>query len=197
MAAMDGTALAGCRNKGRTREYADVGAFKQLVRRTAASRPITWLSLRLQRPADRLVHRLTHGRTTLSSFLSGLPVVMLTTTGARTGARRTHAVLGFPDRDRLIVIASNYGLARHPGWYHNLRAHPRAVVSVRGVARDVTALELTGRERDRCFSWATRMHPGFVLYRQRAADRRIPVFRLDPIGGSTPAGLTAGATAGD
>jgi F420H(2)-dependent quinone reductase len=91
----------------RRREYAEVGPFRRLVRRTAATRPMTWPYVRIQRRIDRLVYGLTGGRTTASSLLSGLPVVMLTTTGARSRRRHTSSVVGFPDGNRLIVIASN------------------------------------------------------------------------------------------
>lgn len=162
------------------RKYAEVGLFQRLVRRTAASRPMTWLCVRTQQRLDQLVYELTRGRTTISSLLSGLPVVMLTTTGAKTGRPRTLPVLGLPDGDRLIVIASNYGRPQHPAWYHNLRADPQATVTVHGVTRNVEAHELTGPERDRCFQNATTTHPGFVTYQVRAADRLIPVLTLDP-----------------
>ena len=83
------------------------------------------------------------------SWLSGLPVVMLTTTGARTGQQRTLPVIAVPDGDNLVVIASNWGQRRHPAWYHNLRAHPEATVTVGGVSRRVRAHEAVGEERDR------------------------------------------------
>jgi deazaflavin-dependent oxidoreductase (nitroreductase family) len=162
-----------------TPSYLDAGPFRRLVRRTAGTRPMTWLYVRIQQPTDRWVFRLTRGRTTMSSLLSGLPVIILTTTGARTGQRRTLPVLGFADGDGLIVIASNYGRARHPSWYHNLRAHPRAQVTVDRVTGEVEAHELTGPERDKRFDEAARIYPGFAIYQQRASNRRIPVLRLD------------------
>ena len=60
---------------------------------------------------------------------------MLTTTGARSGRQITSPILGFPDDDDMVVIASNYGQARHPAWYHNLRADPRARLAVDGRSR--------------------------------------------------------------
>jgi deazaflavin-dependent oxidoreductase (nitroreductase family) len=131
-----------------TRVYADVGPVRRLVRRTAATRPMTWLYTRVQQPMDELVHRLTRGRTTVSSWLSGLPVVMLTTTGAKSGRQQTVPVLGMPDADGFVLIASNYGRAHHPGWYHNLRANPRGAVMMDGVVRDIEAREMFGPDRD-------------------------------------------------
>jgi deazaflavin-dependent oxidoreductase (nitroreductase family) len=163
-----------------TMDYANAGLFRRLVRRTAATRPMTWLYTRIQQPVDEIVCRLTRGRATASSWTSGIPVVMLTTTGARSGQPRTVPVVGVPDGDGLVVIASNYGRPHHPAWYHNLRAHPRATVSTDGQTREVVARELSGQERDACFERVVRLHPGFVLYQDRASDRPIPVLVLDP-----------------
>jgi deazaflavin-dependent oxidoreductase (nitroreductase family) len=137
------------------------------------------LLVRVQQPLDRLLHDLTHGRATASSVVSGLPVVMLTTTGARTGRPRTLPVLGFRDGERLIVVASNYGRPHHPAWYHNLRVHPDVRISVSGVTRRAVAAELTGDDRDRAFRMAVRMYPGFGVYEERARPRRIPVIQFD------------------
>jgi len=163
-----------------TRDYASTGVWQRVVRRTAATRPMTWLYIRIQRPVDEAVHRMSRGRTTLSSWVSGLPVVMLTTTGARSGQLRTVPLVGMPDGDRIIVIASNYGQAHYPAWYHNLRRNPRAVVSVRGVTRDVMSRELAGPEREATFQRAVGLYPGFRVYTDRAAHRRIPVVALEP-----------------
>jgi deazaflavin-dependent oxidoreductase (nitroreductase family) len=168
------------RERVATCEYADEGVLRRLVRGTAATRPMTWLYIRIQQRMDRLVYRVTRGRTTASSLLSGLPVVMLTTTGGRTGQPRTVPVLAFPDADRLIVVASNYGRSSYPAWYHNLQTYPRATVTVDRVTDDVEVHELTGDERDRWFEYAARVYPGFLTYQQRASNRRIPVLRLDP-----------------
>jgi deazaflavin-dependent oxidoreductase (nitroreductase family) len=134
---------------------------------------------------DRFVNRHSTGGLTFSSWVSGLPVVMLTTRGARTGMRRTVPLVGIRDGSALIVIASNFGGTRNPGWYHNLRSHPRASVTVRGTTWDVMAHEIDGAEREWFFQQGVHMHPGWALYRRRAAGRRIPVIRLEPTSGST------------
>jgi deazaflavin-dependent oxidoreductase (nitroreductase family) len=162
------------------RDYASTGPLRRMVRKTAATMPLTWLCTRIQQPTDQAVYRLTRGRLTASSLLSGLPVVLLTTTGARSGRRWTVPVLGIPDGESLIVVASNYGRPRHPAWYHNLRALPVAKVSVNGVTRQVRARELAGPEREAHFERAAALYPGFLVYRERAAGRRIPVLLLAP-----------------
>jgi deazaflavin-dependent oxidoreductase (nitroreductase family) len=70
------------------------------------------------------VYGLTRGRHTLANLISGLPVVMLTTTGARTGRRHSVPVLGLPAAGGVAVVAANFGRETHPGWCFNLRAHP-------------------------------------------------------------------------
>jgi deazaflavin-dependent oxidoreductase (nitroreductase family) len=141
---------------------------------------LRWLYIRIQQQLDRYVYALTKGRTTASSWLSGLPVIMLTTIGARTGQKRTVPVLALHDGERLIVIASNFGQMHHPAWYHNLRVHPRASVTIDGVIHEVVAYELTEEEGERYFRQAVEMYPPFVNYRRWAAGRKIPVLKLDP-----------------
>lgn len=135
---------------------------------------------RIQQPADTLVYRASRGRTTLTSWLAGVRLVMLTTTGARTGRPRTLPLLGLHDGEAIVVIASNFGRPRHPAWYLNLRAHPQAWVAVDGVTRAVEARELAGDERERHFLRAVEIYPGFERYRRWAAGRAIPVLRLEP-----------------
>ena len=94
--------------------------------------------------------RLTRGRATFTSWLAGLPVAWLTTTGAKSGARRTSPVLAIPCGDgRLIVIASNYGQRSNPSWYHNLRKNPR------------TRVLFDGDERARWYERGIEIYPGW------------------------------------
>lgn len=91
---------------------------------------MSWVYVRVLHHIDRPLYRLTRGRHSFVSLVSGLPVVMLTTTGARTRQQRVSPVVGLPDGDNLAVIASNWGQRHHPAWYHNLRACPEATVTV-------------------------------------------------------------------
>ena len=162
------------------KRYDEAGAFPRLIRRTGGTRPMAWLYGHIQEPLDRFVYRRTSGRATLTSWLGDVEMTMLTTTGAKTGQERTHVVLGLPDGDRVIVVASNYGRQHHPNWYHNLIANPRASIEIRGVSRDVIAHELDGAERERYYQRGIDLYPGFTLY-QRRAHRRIPVLALEPV----------------
>ena len=130
------------------RTYRQADRLRRAVRRTAATRPMARLYGVIQQPLDLLVHRRTRGRTTLTSWLADVEVTMLTTTGARSGLPRTVPVLGLDTDDGLLLIASNFGRPRHPGWYHNLRADPRATVVTSGVRREVVGLR-AGRRRAR------------------------------------------------
>jgi deazaflavin-dependent oxidoreductase (nitroreductase family) len=160
--------------------YREANPIRRLTRRSAATAPISWLAAPLLHHLDRLVSRLTRGRHTLSSWVSGLPVVMLTTTGAKTGQQRTSPVVGVPDGDNLVVIASNWGQRQHPGWYHNLRAHSTATVTVGGASWPVVAREAAGEERTRLWRQDLQVYPGRAAYERRAAQRHIPVIVLTP-----------------
>ena len=118
---------------------------------------------------------------TFSAWVSGLPVVMLTSTGARTGKLRTVPVLGLPEGDRLVVIASNYGRPENPGWYHNLLAHPLAVVTWEGSPIQMLARELKGEERQAQIARGLEAYPWWEQYHRRAAPRQIPVIMLEPL----------------
>ena len=160
--------------------YANANAFQKTVRRFAASGPGSWLFARVLHHIDRPIYRLSGGRHTLASLLSGLPVVMLTTTGARSGASRSVPVLGFPTDEGLVVIASNYGQDKHPAWYYNLRANPEGEVEVAGASRRFRAVEIEGEQRDRIWQEGLKVYPGWSTYERRASHRRIAVFILGP-----------------
>jgi deazaflavin-dependent oxidoreductase (nitroreductase family) len=163
--------------------YVEAHPARRLVRRIAALPPVSRVLARTLHHADRAVYRWSGGRTTLAAVLSGLPVVMLTTSGARTGRPTTTPLLAVVEGDAIIVVGSNFGRPQHPAWIHNLRANPRAQVKVEGRTREVAAEEADGAERDRYIALATQLYPGFPSYVKRAAPRRIAVIRLIPYRG--------------
>jgi hypothetical protein len=77
---------------------------------------------------DQLVSKLTGGKRSFAAIAAGLPSVILTATGAKSGKPRTVALLGIPHPDGVAVVAANYGDAKHPAWYHKLKANPAATV---------------------------------------------------------------------
>jgi deazaflavin-dependent oxidoreductase (nitroreductase family) len=129
---------------------------------------------------DLFVFRITGGRWTATAVVSGLPVVLLSTTGARTGLPRTVPVLGFPAGDDVAVAAGNFGRAQDPGWAVNLRHEPRAQLAVDGHRRAVVASELTGTARDDVWGRAIEILPAAAAYERRAGGRAIGVFLLRP-----------------
>lgn len=159
--------------------YDDANWFQKLMRRFAASGPGSWIFARTAQHIDRRVFRWTHGRQTFGSLITGLPVVMLTTTGAKTGQQRTVPVLGIRMDEGIAVIASNWGQRRHPAWYHNLRANPEGEMSVDGAERHFRAVEATGERRRRIWDAGLRIYPGWSQYEKRAGDRQIVIFVLE------------------
>ena len=162
------------------RSFGEASAVHRGLRRFAASGPGSWLFSRVLDPLDRLTFRVTEGRHLASSLLSALPVAMVTTTGARSGRRRTVPLLAMPTDNGLAVIGSNYGKPKHPAWRHNLRAHPEGEVDVEGERWAFRAVEVEDERRDRVWQTALRTYPGFSAYARRAAPRRISVFLLEP-----------------
>lgn len=160
------------------RTFDDANAVQRLFRRSGATRPGSWLYARVLHHIDRPFWRWSKGRLTFTGLVTGLPMLVLTTTGARTGAPRPVPLLGLPDREGLVVIASSYGRHEHPAWYHNLVARPDAHVLVGGDSYPVVAELLTGDERARVWREALRVYPGFATYERRAAHRAVGVFLL-------------------
>lgn len=107
----------------------------------------------------------------------GVPLLLLTTTGARSGRRRTTPVGYMPDGDRLVIFATRGGLPTNPDWYHNLVAHPEATVEVGTQTIDVTAVVITGEERDQLYARQVERAPVFAEY-QAKTTRKIPVIAL-------------------
>ncbi len=109
-----------------------------------------------------------------------VPVMLLTTTGAKTGQPRTLPLLYITDGDRLILIASNYGGKSHPAWYRNLVANPRVEVLAGKYSGTYTASEIMNpAERERAWALALDLYAGYGDYEKRAGDRTIPLVRLE------------------
>ena len=160
--------------------FVEANALQRGFRRFAWSGPGSRLLAHVLHRLDRPVYRGTRGRHTLSSLLTGLPVVVLTTTGARSGRACSVPLLAMPTPDGMAVIASNYGQKHHPAWYYNLRANPAAEIAVDGARTRVRAVEVEGERRARIWAQALDMYPGYSTYERRAGDRRIAVFVLEP-----------------
>ena len=112
-------------------------------------------------------------------------LVLLTTTGARSGEERTTPLMYQRDGDRYVVVASKAGEPDNPAWYHNLKVHPVATVEVAAGSGtesfEVRAQEAEGEERERLWAERVAIAPRFGDY-QRKTSRRIPVMILERIG---------------
>jgi deazaflavin-dependent oxidoreductase (nitroreductase family) len=82
----------------------------------------------------------------------GRPLLLLTTSGAKSGRRHTTPTMYLADGDRLLIFASKSGAPTNPDWYHNLLVHPEVTVEVGTETYEATATPLTGEERDRLFA---------------------------------------------
>ncbi len=132
---------------------------------------------------DKFFLKMTKGRTTLTSILTGLPVVVLTTKGAKSGQPRISPVLYISDTSdptKFAVIASNWGQDHHPAWYYNLKAEPSATVSINGQVNKCIAHEAEGEEYARFWQSALDTFTGFPLYKRLAGERRTPIMVLEP-----------------
>jgi deazaflavin-dependent oxidoreductase (nitroreductase family) len=110
----------------------------------------------------------------------GVPLLILHTTGARTGQDRMNPLVYQPHGDRFVVFASGGGAPRNPDWYHNLVANPYAVVEVGTETFAVTARLAEGEERDWFWDLQKRCIPAFAEHEERTA-RQIPVIVLEPV----------------
>lgn len=159
-----------------TGQRRDMSRIEHAVEHFARSPAGNWFARNVAPVIDPPLLRLTGGR--LSSVYPA-PVMLLTTTGAKTGRPRAHPLLYVEDGDGLILIASNYGSTRHPAWYRNLRAHPLVEVIAGRHSGTYTATEITDpAQRDRAWALAVDLYAGYGDYEQRAGDRTIPLIRL-------------------
>jgi deazaflavin-dependent oxidoreductase (nitroreductase family) len=152
---------------------------------TAFDRPLSrWerFTLSLHRGLDRHVSplgvwimRRTRGGVTKAYKVNAL---LLTTRGRRSGRERTVVLQYFPDGDAMVVVAANDGGSKHPGWYHNLTAHPNAEAEVDGVRTAVRAVEVAGTEADEWWQRILSLAPSYSRYR-RATSRPFPILRLE------------------
>jgi deazaflavin-dependent oxidoreductase (nitroreductase family) len=123
------------------------------------------------------VYRLTRGR--LMNSVGNAPVLLLTTTGRRSGQQRTAPVCYLDDSGKIVVIGSNAGNPHAPAWSHNLKANPNAEIEIRGDRRQVHARVTEGEERADLWRKMNAQYSGFDDYEARTS-RDIAVFALEP-----------------
>jgi deazaflavin-dependent oxidoreductase (nitroreductase family) len=122
------------------------------------------------------LYRRSGGR--IGGTMRGAPVLLLTSTGRRSGRPWTNPLIYQPDGDRFVIIASNGGAPRHPAWWLNLRSTPEATIEVGKESIPVKATRVSGAERDRLWALMLKAYSGYANY-QRKTTRKIPVILLE------------------
>ncbi len=142
------------------------------------------MSTRILKLVSRLhvaLYRVSGGRIG-GRFRNTAPVLLLTTTGRKSGKQRTTPLLYVEEAGRYVVIASVGGAPRHPAWYLNLRDNPAAEIQIGSRTVAVTAGTAPTEERERLWPLATQMYPQYDDY-QAKTTREIPVVVLTPTAG--------------
>jgi deazaflavin-dependent oxidoreductase (nitroreductase family) len=109
---------------------------------------------------------------------AGAPMLLLTTTGAKSGKTRENPMMYLAEGDRIYVFASKAGAPTNPDWYHNLVAHPEVTVELGTDRFEAVATPVDRAERDRIYAEQARRYPGFADYEAKT-DRVIPVVTLE------------------
>ena len=157
---------------------------QRFMQKIAASKPGAWFMARTQHHLDRIIFKLSGGRTTLAGMLTGIPVVVLANKGAKSGLIRTIPLLCIIDEEQpstLALVASNFGQLHNPAWYYNLKANPEATCTLDGISRSYIAREAKGEEYEKFWNCALDVYIGFPSYKLRAGDRHIPIMLMEPV----------------
>lgn len=165
-----------------------VAPGQSMAHRIVGRLALTPLGLRLIRGVgdriDPTLLRLTRGRV---STVWPFPAVLVVHEGAKTGRVRTSALVYFTDGGRVILIATNFGGARNPSWYYNVKAKPVVELYGNGIGGHFTAEEVYDAERDRLFQRAKDAPGPYGKYEELAGaeSRRVPVIAFTPLDGGT------------
>jgi deazaflavin-dependent oxidoreductase (nitroreductase family) len=154
-------------------------AFQRFVHRFLMLRPVSAFMARVLHHLDTFVLRLTRGKYTVTQIV-GLPIVQLSTMGAKSGQTRTLPLVGLIDGKKIALIGTNFGQKHNPSWYYNLKAYPECEVRFSGCADKYIARETEGDEREKYWQMAVSYYKGYYVYKIRAAPRKIPVMVLEP-----------------
>lgn len=118
----------------------------------------------------------THGGKVGGPF-EGVTLLLLTTTGAKSGQKRINPLIYLLDGERLFIFAAKGGSPTNPDWYHNLVAHPQVTVELGTEQFEATAVPISGEERDQIYAKVTQVHPDAADY-EKKTTRKIPVVEL-------------------
>lgn len=128
----------------------------------------------------RIIEEFRANRGKVGGQFANAPMLLLTTTGAKSGRSYTTPLVYSKDGERIVIIASKAGAPNNPDWYHNLRAHPTVTVEVGAERFQAKAVITSGEERERLFNNHAQMLPIFNEYRKKTT-RQIPVIALERV----------------
>jgi deazaflavin-dependent oxidoreductase (nitroreductase family) len=129
---------------------------------------------------DKFIQKVSRGRVTILD-IAGLPNLMLTVIGRKSGQPRSTPLLAVPRGESWLIAGSNFGGPKQPVWVVNIEANPECRITVKGKTHDMTARRLEGQEREEAWEFMIRTWPNYRLYEQRTeTQRKIKVFELSP-----------------
>ena len=129
---------------------------------------------------DKFIQRVSKGRVTILD-IAGLPNLMLTVVGRKSGQPRSTPLLAVPRGESWLIAGSNFGGPKQPVWVVNIEANPDCQITVKGKTKDMRSRRLEGDERDGAWEFMIRTWPNYRLYEQRTeTQRKIKVFALTP-----------------
>ncbi|MFC4126205.1 nitroreductase/quinone reductase family protein [Nocardia rhizosphaerae] len=149
--------------------------LSRAANRFAATKPGSWL-IRTVTPLDRALLERTDAKYTVLGPI-GAPVILLTTTGRKSGVKRTQPLLYVHDGDTLYVVGSNFGQAHHPAWTANLLADPNATVAIAGERIPVVATQVPEADKEAVFARFVEITGAYTAYRNRTT-RDLRIFAL-------------------
>jgi deazaflavin-dependent oxidoreductase (nitroreductase family) len=125
----------------------------------------------------RMIEEFRANKGQVGGMWEGRPLLLLTTTGAKTGQRHTTPVMYLREGERLFIFATKSGAPTHPAWYHNLLAHPEVTVEIGDQTYEATAQPVTGDERGEIYARMAALYPQFHGYLEKTT-RTIPVIEV-------------------
>jgi|SRR5215211_2244164 len=159
--------------------------WEHLLENIARSRPGGWIAVNIANPIDQRLLAWSNGTV---GMYPGQSVGLLYARGAKSGQPRATPLLYLRDGDRLVLVASKAGAAKHPAWYHNVKANPEVSFLPRGGPKGAyVAREAEGAERGELWEKVNDLYVGYDDYQGRAGGRVIPVIVLEPAGAETSA----------
>ncbi len=129
---------------------------------------------------DQIIQEFRANAGQVGGQFAGAPLLLLHSTGAKSGQERVNPMMYLADGDRYLVFASKAGASTNPDWYHNLKANPRTTIEIGTETLEVVAVDLVGAERTQLYDKQAALYSGFATY-QENTDRVIPVVALTPV----------------